>query len=161
MAVVIRLMRAGAKKRPFFRMVAADSRRQRDGRFLEILGHYNPVSQPFELVVHKDKVERWLSRGAQPSEQVASLLRRLGITMQRAASAAAAAIESAAGLPAAVEPKVARAGKKVAAKAATPRRAVPRKVSARKAERKTARKVAKAAGKPAPTKGAARKAKKT
>jgi small subunit ribosomal protein S16 len=60
MSVVIRLMRAGAKKRPFYRMVAADSRRQRDGRFLEILGHYNPLAQPFELVVHKDKVESWI-----------------------------------------------------------------------------------------------------
>src|SRR5258708_23629228 len=80
MAVVLRLMRAGAKKRPFYRMVAADSRRQRDGRFLEILGHYNPVSQPFELVVHKDKVAAWIAKGAQPSEQVASLLRSLSIS---------------------------------------------------------------------------------
>src|SRR5258705_11704784 len=80
MSVVIRLMRAGAKKRPFYRMVAADSRRQRDGRFLEILGHYNPIVRPFELVVHQDKVEKWLSRGAQPSEQAASLLRSLGIS---------------------------------------------------------------------------------
>jgi small subunit ribosomal protein S16 len=83
MSVVIRLMRAGAKKRPFYRMVAADSRRQRDGRFIEILGHYNPIAQPFELVVHKDKVERWIERGAQPSEQAASLLRSLGIAMQK------------------------------------------------------------------------------
>jgi small subunit ribosomal protein S16 len=80
MSVVIRLMRAGAKKRPFYRVVAADSRRQRDGRFLEILGHYNPIAQPYELVVHKDKVETWLKAGAQPSEQVASLLRTLGMT---------------------------------------------------------------------------------
>ena len=58
MSVVIRLMRAGAKKRPFYRMVAADSRRQRDGRFLQILGHYNPLSQPYELVVHKDNESR-------------------------------------------------------------------------------------------------------
>src|SRR5438045_7018334 len=82
MSVVIRLMRAGAKKRPFYRMVAADSRRQRDGRFLEILGHYNPLTQPYELVVHKDKVTSWISKGAQPSEQVASLLRSLGIPLQ-------------------------------------------------------------------------------
>jgi small subunit ribosomal protein S16 len=81
MSVVIRLMRAGAKKRPFYRMVAADSRRQRDGRFLEILGHYNPLVKPYELVVHKDKVESWIAKGAQPSEQAASLLRSLGITM--------------------------------------------------------------------------------
>ena len=86
MAVVIRLMRAGAKKRPFYRMVAADSRRQRDGRFLEILGHYNPISQPFELVVHRDKVETWIARGAQPSEQAASLLRSLGIALRKQAA---------------------------------------------------------------------------
>src|SRR5213596_745471 len=83
MSVVIRLMRAGAKKRPFYRMVAADSRRQRDGRFLEILGHYNPLTTPYELVVHKDRVESWISKGAQPSEQVASLLRPLGISLHR------------------------------------------------------------------------------
>jgi small subunit ribosomal protein S16 len=79
--VVIRLTRAGAKNRPYFRVVAADSRRQRDGRFLEILGHYNPLSQPFELVIHKDKVEAWLARGAQPSEQAASLLKHVGIPL--------------------------------------------------------------------------------
>jgi small subunit ribosomal protein S16 len=84
MAVVIRLMRAGAKKRPFYRMVAADSRRQRDGRFLEILGHYNPIAKPFELVVHKDKVQNWIAKGAQPSEQVASLLRSLDIPVRPA-----------------------------------------------------------------------------
>jgi small subunit ribosomal protein S16 len=86
MSVVIRLMRAGAKKRPFYRMVAADSRRQRDGRFLEILGHYNPIARPYELVVHKDKVESWLKAGAQPSEQAAALLRSLGMTWQRAST---------------------------------------------------------------------------
>jgi small subunit ribosomal protein S16 len=84
MSVVIRLMRAGAKKRPFYRMVAADSRRQRDGRFLEILGHYNPLTQPYELVVHKDKVQVWIDKGAQPSEQAASLLRTLGIVAAHA-----------------------------------------------------------------------------
>src|SRR4029077_11479681 len=89
MSVVIRLMRAGAKKRPFYRMVAADSRRQRDGRFLEILGHYNPLTQPYELRVHKDKVEKWLNRGAQPSEQAASLFRSLGITPSSAPTPAA------------------------------------------------------------------------
>ncbi len=81
--VVIRLTRAGAKNRPYFRMVAADSRRQRDGRFLEILGHYNPITQPFELVIHKDRVEAWLAKGAQPSEQAASLLKRVGISLHR------------------------------------------------------------------------------
>src|SRR4030095_16437316 len=89
MSVVIRLMRTGAKKRPSYRMVVADSRRQRDGRFLEILGHYNPLAQPYELVVHKEKVEQWLNRGAQPSEQAASLLRSLGIRKPAAVPASA------------------------------------------------------------------------
>src|SRR5215470_11642983 len=132
MSVVIRLMRAGAKKRPFFRMVAADSRRQRDGRFLEILGHYNPLAQPYELVVHKDKVEKWLTRGAQPSEQAASLLRSLGIGM-RAAAVAPAAAEAPAGE---AKPK---------AKAEARKRRVRRPPS----ERKTRRKVARAAKKTA------------
>src|SRR5216110_1083614 len=116
MSVVIRLMRAGAKKRPFFRMVAADSRRQRDGRFLEILGHYNPLSQPYELVVHKDKVERWIQRGATPSDQAASLLRSLGIHMHRPS-----------------KPRTAAAGETAAAQAKQPavKRAAPRKPSER------------------------------
>ena len=140
MAVVIRLMRAGAKKRPFFRMVAADSRRQRDGRFLEILGHYNPVAQPFELVVHKDKVEAWISRGAQPSEQVASLLRKLGIGTRSSAVAARADLADAAATPAVEKPKkVAKA--KTAAKPA--KRAVKRTVSARKTKAKADRKAGK------------------
>ena len=132
MSVVIRLMRAGAKKRPFFRMVAADSRRQRDGRFLEILGHYNPLSQPYELVVHKDKVETWISKGAQPSEQVASLLRSLGIPTQVAARAVAAA--PAADKPAAKKP----------VKRARPRVASPRKLRARAARKAGKKQVAKA-----------------
>jgi small subunit ribosomal protein S16 len=126
MSVVIRLMRAGAKKRPFYRMVAADSRRQRDGRFLEILGHYNPLTKPYELVVHKDKVEMWLSKGAQPSEQAASLLRSLGIPMHRpSVSTKKAAATSAA------QPKKAV------------KRAAPRKPSERKVQKKAARKAAK------------------
>jgi small subunit ribosomal protein S16 len=133
MSVVIRLMRAGAKKRPFFRMVAADSRRQRDGRFLEILGHYNPLTRPYDLVVHKDKVERWLSRGAQPSEQVASLLRSVGVSMGRPSVSRKKATEGA-GKDAGPAPAKA---KKVV------KRAAARKQSERKVEKKAARKVAK------------------
>ena len=128
MSVVIRLMRAGAKKRPFYRMVAADSRRQRDGRFLEILGHYNPVSQPYELVVHKDKVQAWIQKGAQPSEQAASLLRSLGISLAYPTATAAPAADQA---PA----------KKLAA--APRKRAVARKPSPRKVRARAARKTAK------------------
>jgi len=131
MSVVIRLMRAGAKKRPSYRVVAADSRRQRDGRFLEILGHYNPLAQPYELRVHKDKVEKWLNRGAQPSEQAASLLRSLGITPAPAPSAPAT--------EAATKP-----AKKTAAKtAAKPARRVIRKPSERKVRARATRAAAK------------------
>ena len=141
MSVVIRLMRAGAKKRPFYRMVAADSRRQRDGRFLEILGHYNPMAQPYELVVHKDKVQSWLSKGAQPSEQAAALLRSLGITAG-AVTARAATTNGETTTAAVKEP---------AKKAATRRaaRRAPRKLSARKTEKKSARKTAKKAARKA------------
>lgn len=130
MPVVIRLMRAGAKKRPFFRMVAADSRRQRDGRFLEILGHYDPLKRPYELVVHKDKVESWISKGAQPSEQVAALLRSLGVAVRSPSRPAKAA---------------APAGDAPAAKKAV-KRAPPKKLSERKVKARAAR----AAGKKKP-----------
>ena len=147
MSVVIRLMRAGAKKRPFFRMVAADSRRQRDGRFLEILGHYNPLTQPYELVVHKARVESWISKGAQPSEQAASLLRSLGIPLRPAPVVKPATADDAAvgaGLP----KPAARAKPKLVAKPAV-KRTTARKVSARKAEKKVARRTAKKAAKKA------------
>jgi small subunit ribosomal protein S16 len=145
MSVVIRLMRAGAKKRPFFRMVAADSRRQRDGRFLEILGHYNPLTQPYELVVHKDRVESWISKGAQPSEQVASLLRSLGIALYRPTPPKPAVVEGAAVVEA--RPKV-KAKAKAAARP-TAKRTAARKVSTRKTAKKTARKSAKTKAKKA------------
>ena len=152
MSVVIRLMRAGAKKRPFFRMVAADSRRQRDGRFLEILGHYNPLTQPYELVVHKDRVESWISKGAQPSEQAASLLRSLGIPLRPIQIAKPVTLEGATlGAP---EPRpVKKAKPKVVAKPAA-KRTTARKVSARKVEKKVARKTAGKSGKKAAKKAA-------
>jgi small subunit ribosomal protein S16 len=116
-------------------MVAADSRRQRDGRFLEILGHYNPLTQPFELVVHKDKVETWISKGAQPSEQVASLLRSLGIPTHSAPAPRPAASPAMGDRPAA----------KRAVKRARPRTVSPRKLRAR-AARKAGKKQAVKAG---------------
>ena len=151
MSVVIRLMRAGAKKRPFYRMVAADSRRQRDGRFLEILGHYNPLTQPYELVVHKDRVESWISKGAQPSEQAASLLRSLGIALHRATPpkpplAADGAPAPGAETPAAKPKARARAKAPASPKA---KRTSARKVSSRKTAKKAARKTGKKAAKQA------------
>jgi small subunit ribosomal protein S16 len=75
LAVKIRLARVGAKKAPFYRIVAADSRSPRDGRFLEILGRYNPRTQPSSIVMDVEKVKAWIAKGAQPTETVAKLLK--------------------------------------------------------------------------------------
>ena len=77
--VKIRLRRMGAPKQPSYRIVAADSRAPRDGRFLEILGHYNPRTDPVTLEVKEERVRYWLSQGAQPTEAVARLLKQKGI----------------------------------------------------------------------------------
>lgn len=74
--VVIRLRRAGSKKRPFFRVVVTDSRAARDSSFVEILGHYNPRSRPAVVNIDKDRVSYWLGKGAQPSDSVRTLLAR-------------------------------------------------------------------------------------
>ena len=72
--VKIRLMRMGSKKRPFYRIVAADVRAPRDGKFLEILGYYNPRKKPHDLKVDTDKVKTWIGNGAQPTNRVSKLL---------------------------------------------------------------------------------------
>lgn len=79
MAVRIRLKRMGAKKRPFYRVIVADSRSPRDGRFIETLGTYNPLTNPSEVRLDADRVQTWLSRGAQPSDTVKRLLAREGL----------------------------------------------------------------------------------
>ena len=79
MAVRIRLQRLGRKKRPFFRLVAADARAQRDGVFLERLGHYNPITEPADVVIDEEKALKWLRRGAQPSDTAKRLLSQQGI----------------------------------------------------------------------------------
>jgi small subunit ribosomal protein S16 len=76
--VKIRLRRAGAKKKPSYRVVVADSRAPRDGRFIEIIGHYNPRTDPVTVNVHEDRVLHWLSEGAQPTDTVRRLLENLG-----------------------------------------------------------------------------------
>ncbi len=82
MAVKIRLRRMGAKKRPFYRLVVADGRAPRDGRFIETLGYYNPCIEPNELKINGERANYWLRCGAQPSETVAALLKRQGIPAQ-------------------------------------------------------------------------------
>ena len=77
--VKIRLRRMGAKKQPTYRFVVADARSPRDGRFIEILGHYNPRVEPREIVVNEEKAKAWLAKGAQPSDTVRRLFAEKGI----------------------------------------------------------------------------------
>jgi small subunit ribosomal protein S16 len=79
MAVRMRLTRVGSKKNPIYRVVVADSRSPRDGRFIEIIGRYNPQTDPSTIELDEDKVKDWLSKGAQPSEAVSKLIKVAGI----------------------------------------------------------------------------------
>ena len=79
MAVKLRLTRVGSKKNPIYRVVAADSRSPRDGKFIEIIGRYNPQSEPSLIELDEAKVKDWLSKGAQPTEAVARLIKVKGI----------------------------------------------------------------------------------
>ena len=79
MAVKIRLRRMGAKKAPCYRIVVADSRYPRDGRFIEEIGFYNPMKEPAEITVDADKAKNWISNGAQPTDTVRDLLKKTGV----------------------------------------------------------------------------------
>ncbi|HEY2938676.1 MAG TPA: 30S ribosomal protein S16 [Gaiellaceae bacterium] len=79
MAVKLRLTRVGSKKNPVYRIVAADSRSPRDGKFLEIVGRYNPQTDPSTIELDEDKIRDWLSKGAQPSGTVQRLLKAKGV----------------------------------------------------------------------------------
>ena len=79
MSVKIRLRRMGAKKAPFYRIVVADSRYPRDGRFIEEVGYYDPTKEPSVIKVEKEKVEKWIASGAQPTETVKALLKIEGV----------------------------------------------------------------------------------
>ena len=79
MAVVLRMTRRGAKKKPFYRIVAADSRSPRDGKFLEMLGTYDPLKSENNIKIDSEKVASWVKKGAKPSETVASLLKKAGV----------------------------------------------------------------------------------
>ena len=79
MAVKIRLKRMGAKQRPFYRIVVADSRSPRDGRFIEEIGTYNPIVEPAEIKIDKDSAIKWVNNGAQPTDTVRSLFKKTGI----------------------------------------------------------------------------------
>ena len=79
MAVKIRLRRIGAKKQPFYRIVVADSRYPRDGRFIEEIGYYNPVSDPVEMKINDERAKYWIGVGAQPTDTVRALLKKGGV----------------------------------------------------------------------------------
>lgn len=79
MAVKIRLKRMGAHKRPFYRVVVADARSPRDGKFIEEIGYYNPLKEPSEIKIDSEAAKKWLSNGAQPTETVRSLFKKSGI----------------------------------------------------------------------------------
>ena len=79
MAVKLRLTRLGAKKNPFYRVVVADSRYPRDGRFIEVIGTYNPMTEPAEIKIDADKAKKWIANGAQPTDTVKSLLKKSGV----------------------------------------------------------------------------------
>ena len=79
MAVKIRLKRIGAKKAPFYRVVVADERSPRDGKFIEEIGYYNPLTNPVDIKIDAEKAKKWLGNGAQPTETVKALLKKSGI----------------------------------------------------------------------------------
>ena len=79
MAVKLRLTRIGAKKNPCYRVVAADSRYPRDGRFIEVIGTYNPMTDPVEVKIDTDKAKKWIANGAQPTDTVKAILKKEGV----------------------------------------------------------------------------------
>ena len=79
MAVKMRLTRIGKKKAPFYRVVIADARAPRDGRFVEEIGYYNPMTEPADIKIDADKAKQWIKNGAQPTDTVKALLKKSGI----------------------------------------------------------------------------------
>ena len=125
MAVKIRLRRVGAKKQPSYRLVIADSRSPRDGRFIDVIGSYNPRTKPTTIVVDEEKARKWLSQGALPTESVASILYRAGIVDMRSeryrqGSGTATAPAAAAEAPAAAETPAVAASDVAPVEAAAP-----------------------------------------
>ena len=86
MAVKLRLKRMGSKQKPFYRIVAADSRFPRDGRFIETVGTYNPIAKPAEIKIDKEVAIKWLNNGAEPTDTVKTLLKNEGILKEFASS---------------------------------------------------------------------------
>jgi len=157
MAVVIRMKRAGAKKRPFYRVVVANSRSPRDGRYIEQLGYYDPLTDPATFRVDAERFANWIRHGALPSESVGVMMAKHAPEALRPAPAPAPAIsETAAEKP----PKKAKAVKPKAAKSKTARKPkAATKGSAKKAKTRAKAKLKSASGAAKP-KAAAKKSKK-
>lgn len=115
MATRIRLRRMGSNKRPFYRVVVADQRAPRDGRFIEIIGKYHPLSDPSLIEIDEERALHWLRVGAQPSNQVRNLMSKIGIWDRFVAERPSAAIT-----PKPSRPEKAKLSKKAAAKQAAP-----------------------------------------
>ena len=122
MAVKLRLRRGGARNQPRYRIVAADSRSPRDGRFIEVIGHYNPTRQPAEFAINEELALKWLRRGAQPTETVATLLKQQGIMAKLAGAHACPELAERGDAPALGKPAPAsqEAAPEAAARAPTP-----------------------------------------
>lgn len=86
--LAIRLTRMGAKKKPFYRVIVTEKRSKRDGSFVEIVGHYNPISNPTQLVINHERVDYWIRCGAQPTDTVRSLIRKSAATQAEQPAAA-------------------------------------------------------------------------
>ena len=168
MAVVIRMKRAGAKKRPFYRVVVANSRSPRDGRYIEQLGYYDPLTNPATFKVDAEKMALWIQRGALPSESVGVMVAKHAPEALRPAPRAVPAIQQAAGMaPADMAPEPKKAKTKAARAKGAPRakaKAVKKakastKGSAKKAHTRAKNKARKASGvaKPRATKKAKKK----
>ena len=156
MSVVIRMKRAGAKKRPFYRVVVADSRFARDGRYIEQLGYYDPLTEPAKFHVDTGKFEHWIRRGARPSESVEVMMAKHAPGALRPASLPIEPRPEAE--PSAVEPKP-KKEKKAKAAAKVARKAKPvTKGRQKKAKTRAKAKAKKATG--APKAKAAKKSKK-
>ncbi len=118
MAVKIRLRRVGAKKQPSYRVVIADSRSPRDGRFIDVIGFYNPRTKPTTITIDEEKARKWLGNGARPTDTVASLLYRAGIADLRTERQRAGAPKDEASAPATAPAPTAAAETPVPAAAA-------------------------------------------
>ena len=157
MSVVIRMKRAGAKKRPFYRVVVADSRFARDGRYIEQLGYYDPLTDPAKFIIDAAKFEQWIRRGAQPSESVEVMMAKHAPGALRPAP-----LPVEPGLVLETEAAAPKAPKAKKPKAAAPKKAArkPRKASEKKAKTRAKAKARKASGVAKPKKAKKAKSKK-